>query len=181
MNVWILFFFIFIMIKIGLSKKFEMQWFFYNINLVTSLFYDFSTCYYAIEKRDLKKKSENSKGKHTLLISLSIKLQLQMCIQIQAIHQLIVKFLSTNELLLNIKLINFFSNSLLATCLFTLSSNIPFFLLTTIHLIFFAKLKSSNLTSPLAFSLQPHGKYSITHDFTLLSSNKSQNYTTSTL
>jgi hypothetical protein len=80
-----------------------------------------------------------------------------MCIQIQAIHQLIVKF---SLLLMSYSSISNSSTSsqthyLQHVCLL-LSSNIPFFLLTTIHLIFFAKLKSSNLTSPLLLFLSNH-------------------------
>jgi len=124
-------------------QKLWMQWFSYTINLVRHPYLRF--CHLLLCRW---KKSENSKGKHTVLISLSTKLQVQMCIQnpsnsstnpqspyyswatpqYQA-HQLLLKLITCNMFV------------------YSLSYNIPFFLLTTIHLIFFAKLKSS---------IQPH-------------------------
>ncbi len=153
-----------------------MQWIFYTINLVTSLFMILPLVVMPSKKEwKLKRKT------HTLNLSFhktsttnvhpnpsdsSTNPQIpyySWATPQNQTHQLLLKLITCNMFV------------------YSLSYNIPFFLLTTIHLIFFAKLKSSNLTSPLAFSLQPHGKYSITHDFTLTSSNKSQNSTTSTL
>jgi len=149
MNV-LIFFFSFIMIKIVLSKNFEMHLFSYTINLVTSLF-----TILPLVVMPLKKEWKLKRKTHTLNLSFhktsttnvhpnpsnsSTNPQ-------SPYYSWATPPYQAHQLLLKLITCNMFVYSL------SLSYNIPFFLLTTIHLIFFAKLKSStSLVSTCFFS-----------------------------
>lgn len=148
------------MIKIVLSKNFEMHLFSYTINLVTSLF-----TILPLVVMPLKKEWKLKRKTHTLNLSFhktsttnvhpnpsnsSTNPQ-------SPYYSWATPPYQAHQLLLKLITCNMFVYSL------SLSYNIPFFLLTTIHLIFFGKLKSSNLTSVHLLFLSNHMAHTPSH------------------